>query len=640
MKHLGIIKALDSTISNKIAAGEVIERPQSVVKELVENAIDAKSTSITIEVEEAGLSKIKVTDNGSGILEEDLELMFRRHATSKIENEHDLFHIRSLGFRGEALASIASVSKVRVTTCPDGKIGRQIDVIDGEIVNKTLAQARQGTEITVEGLFYNTPARLKYVKSLHTELGKITDIINRFVISFSHIKFTLVADGKVLIASNGNGKMQEAMAVVYGMKIAQDLVEINGQTGDYEVHGFIAKPEHTRSNRHYMSLFINGRYIKNFMLTKAILSGYHTLLPVGRYPILAINIIMDPALVDVNVHPTKQEVRLSKESQLMELIERLIKEKIWKQNLIPKVEKKKVLETFEQQKFEYDLLRERQDNIKHTDINEQSAVNQVVEEYKEQVNEASFDKQVMPEVESVKEKSVYNNDKHQEINTTKEVMPEINELADVIAKTSTNTNINTSYDKRKIPYMEIVGQVHGTYIIAQNEDGMFMIDQHAAQERIKYEYFKKRIGKVGLEMQSLLMPITVTLSKDEAIYLNKINMLLKDIGIHLEHFGGNDYIVNDVPVWFPDNYEETVQELIDYALEHKQIDLNKFREETAIMMSCKKSIKANHYLRIEDMNYLVEELAQTTEPYTCPHGRPIIIQFTTYELEKLFKRVM
>lgn len=636
MKYLGIIKTLDSTISNKIAAGEVIERPQSVVKELVENAIDAKSTSITIEVEEAGLSKIKVTDNGSGILEEDLELMFRRHATSKIENEHDLFHIRSLGFRGEALASIASVSKVRVTTCHDGSIGRQIDVIDGETVNRTLAQARQGTEITVESLFYNTPARLKYVKSLHTELGKITDIINRFVISFPYIKFTLVADGRVLIASNGNGKMQEAMAVVYGMKIAQDLVEVKGRTGDYEVHGFIAKPEHTRSNRHYMSLFINGRYIKNFMLTKAILSGYHTLLPVGRYPILAINIVMDPALVDVNVHPTKQEVRLSKESQLMELIERLIKEKIWKQNLIPKVEKKKVLETFQQQKFEYDLLREHRDKTKQSDYSEQTAVNQIDEKFKEQHKTAQLDKQRVPDGESTQKTTGFISDSAAELDTTSEILPEKNESSDVIENISTDT----SREKRKIPYMEIVGQVHGTYIIAQNEDGMFMIDQHAAQERIKYEYFKKQIGDVGLEMQSLLIPITVTLSKDEAINLNKINILLKDIGIHLEHFGGNDYIINDIPVWFPDNYEETVQELIDYALQHRQIDLNKFREETAIMMSCKKSIKANHYLRITDMNYLLEELAHTVEPYTCPHGRPIIIQFTTYELEKLFKRVM
>ncbi|UBH14092.1 DNA mismatch repair endonuclease MutL [Macrococcus armenti] len=636
---MGVIKALHSSISNKIAAGEVIERPQSVVKELVENAIDAGSTVITVEVVEAGLNKIKVTDNGSGIQEDDLELMFMRHATSKIENDHDLFHIRSLGFRGEALASIASVSKVRVITCFDGEIGRQIDVIDGEIVNKTLAHARQGTEISVEALFYNTPARLKYVKSLHTELGKITDIMNRFIMSFPHIRFTLVSDEKVLINSSGNGNMQEAMSKIYGMKIAQDLVEINGETGDYKVTGYIAKPEHTRSNRHYMSLFINGRYIKNFMLTKAILEGYHTLLPVGRFPVLAIHITMDPALVDVNVHPTKQEVRLSKEPQLMALISQLIKEKIWQQNLIPKVEKKSVLEQFEQQKFEYDLK-----NKSHKD-----ELNQIVQESNESV-EAT---EPILQKEETKQILNYENndrDKANDSNSVKELFRETIAFQDKTADEPIHSGDNSErtesvhdekqLPERSIPYMEVVGQVHGTYIIAQNDEGMYMIDQHAAQERIKYEYFKARIGDVGMEMQSLLIPVTINLSTDEAINIQKIKPLLEDIGITLEHFGGNDYVINEVPVWFPEQYEETLQELIDFAFDNKRIDLNKFREETAIMMSCKKSIKANHYLRIDDMNYLIQELAETKEPYTCPHGRPIIIQFTTYELEKLFKRVM
>lgn len=254
--------------------------------------------------------------------------MFLRHATSKISDDHDLFHIRTLGFRGEALASIASVSRVTVNTCNDGKVGHQIKVENSQIVSRNLHAARIGTEMIVEDLFYNTPARLKYVKSLQTELGKITDIINRFIMSFPEIQFTLISDEKVVVQSTGNGKLNEAMAVIYGMKIAKDIVEINGETGDYKVHGYIAKPEHTRSNRHYMSIFINGRYIKNFMLSKAIINGYHTLLPIGRYPIVSIHISMDPSLVDVNVHPTKQEVRLSKEPQLMQLIEQLIKEKL------------------------------------------------------------------------------------------------------------------------------------------------------------------------------------------------------------------------------------------------------------------------------------------------------------------------
>ncbi|WP_414052661.1 DNA mismatch repair endonuclease MutL [Macrococcus animalis] len=655
---MGIIKTLDATLSNKIAAGEVIERPQSVVKELVENAIDAGATKITVAVEEAGLKKIKITDNGSGIHEEDLELMFLRHATSKIAEDHDLFHIRTLGFRGEALASIASVSRVTVNTCFDGEVGHQIKVENSKIVSRNLHAARIGTEMIVEDLFYNTPARLKYVKSLQTELGKITDIINRFIMSFPSIQFTLLSDDKTLIQSVGNGKLNEAMAVIYGMKIAKDIVAINGETGDYKVSGFIAKPEHTRSNRHYMSIFINGRYIKNFMIAKAIINGYHTLLPIGRYPIVSIHITMDPSLVDVNVHPTKQEVRLSKESQLMELIEQLIKDKLLGQNLIPKVNtNKKVLEQFEQQKFEYDhriaheVVKENQNldftfepkNREHLDLEPSS----------DQFQRDDFSvarKSIESESNKMKDINIFNhpnpnsvvwdtrvddNSEGTHINQHRDL-----ELEDTNVKEQTETKHENLEHIRKLPYLEVVGQVHGTYIVCQNDTGMFMIDQHAAQERIKYEFYKNKIGEVSHELQSLLFPINLQLTQDEAMKFNVLQDKLSDIGVTLEHFGGRDYVVNEVPVWFPEDAKIMIQDLIEYLFEHQHVDLNKFREETAIMMSCKKSIKANHYLKYDDMVRLINELAQTNEPYTCPHGRPITIQFTTYELEKLFKRVM
>lgn len=655
---MGIIKTLDASLSNKIAAGEVIERPQSVVKELVENAIDAGATKITVAVEEAGLKKIKITDNGSGIQDDDLELMFLRHATSKIADDHDLFHIRTLGFRGEALASIASVSRVTVNTCSDGEVGHQIKVENSQIVSRNLHAARIGTEMIVEDLFYNTPARLKYVKSLQTELGKITDIMNRFIMSYPDIQFVLISDDKVVIQSIGNGKLNEAMAVIYGMKIAKDIVEINGETGDYKVNGFIAKPEHTRSNRHYMSIFINGRYIKNFMLTKAIINGYHTLLPIGRYPIVSIHISMDPGLVDVNVHPTKQEVRLSKEPQLMQLIEQLIKEKLLGQNLIPKVTtKKKVLEQFEQQKFEYDHRNSEQVvmeninsdlNMNSFFINEKSASereklsdtvqsnrdetnrNDLVSQQtisNEPINTPADNNEVQIHRESQKE-----NLNHEPFAFEEEAVKDINDAPHHAEQVHIPT--------RKLPYLEVVGQVHGTYIVCQNESGMFMIDQHAAQERIKYEYFKNKIGDVSHELQSLLFPVNIQLTQDEAMKFSMLEEKLSEIGISLEHFGGRDYVVNEVPVWFPDDAKSTVEDLIEYLFEHQHVDLNKFREETAIMMSCKKSIKANHYLKKEDMIRLINELAQTNEPFTCPHGRPITIQFTTYELEKLFKRVM
>ncbi len=357
---MGRIRTLHTSLANKIAAGEVVERPSSVVKELLENSIDAGATEINIEVVESGIAEIRIVDNGSGIEEEDLPLVFHRHATSKLVEDDDLFHIRTLGFRGEALASIASVAKVTLQTSTDGIDGYEVYAEDGVIHEQKPAKARRGTDIKVTSLFYNTPARLKYIKSLYTELGKITDIVNRMAMSHPHIRMTLKNDGKTMLQTNGSGRTNEVMAEIYGMKVARDLVEITGETSDYRIHGFVAKPEHSRSNRHYISLFINGRYIKNFVLNKAVQEGYHTLLTIGRFPIVYINIEMDPILVDVNVHPTKLEVRLSKEEQLYSLIVEKIKAAFKQKVLIPKndlsakYQPKKVLKQFEQQKMAFD----------------------------------------------------------------------------------------------------------------------------------------------------------------------------------------------------------------------------------------------------------------------------------------------
>ncbi|RIN13362.1 DNA mismatch repair endonuclease MutL, partial [Staphylococcus warneri] len=357
---MGKIKELQTSLANKIAAGEVVERPSSVVKELLENSIDAQSTEINIEVEQSGVASIRVVDNGTGIEADDLSLVFHRHATSKLDADDDLFHIRTLGFRGEALASISSVSKVTLRTCTDNENGHEIYAENGEIINQKPAKAKKGTDILVESLFYNTPARLKYIKSLYTELGKITDIVNRMAMSHPDIRISLVSDGKTLLKTNGSGKTNEVMAEIYGMKVAKDLVHITGDTSDYHLEGYVARPEHSRSNKHYISIFINGRYIKNFVLNKAIVEGYHTLLTIGRYPICYINIQMDPILVDVNVHPTKLEVRLSKEEQLYDLIVEKIRAAFKDKILIPKNDldthpkKNKVLNSFEQQKLDFE----------------------------------------------------------------------------------------------------------------------------------------------------------------------------------------------------------------------------------------------------------------------------------------------
>ncbi|MCH4532106.1 DNA mismatch repair endonuclease MutL [Staphylococcus haemolyticus] len=675
---MGKIKELQTSLANKIAAGEVVERPSSVVKELLENAIDAKSTEINIEVEQSGISSIRVVDNGTGIEQDDLDLVFHRHATSKLDADDDLFHIRTLGFRGEALASISSVAKVTLKTCTDNENGHEIYAENGEILSRKPAKAKKGTDITVSSLFYNTPARLKYIKSLYTELGKITDIVNRMAMSHPDIRISLISDGKTLLKTNGSGKTNEVMSEIYGIKVAKDLVHIQGDTSDYHLEGFVAKPEHSRSNKHYISIFINGRYIKNFVLNKAIIEGYHTLLTIGRYPICYLNIEMDPILVDVNVHPTKLEVRLSKEEQLYQLIVEKIRYAFKDRILIPQNDldrtpkKNKVLNQFEQQKLDFERRQRNsnQDNSNshYYDMSESELQNPNLEkndlDYNELINEStesfvhnnkrSDDKdyfQIQKEILNDLDNGDVSSLNDESTNDSEEVVTEQNNSDEASSKAYQTLYSQQDYNdikgkvsttpSRRVPYMEVVGQVHGTYIIAQNENGMFMIDQHAAQERIKYEYFREKIGEVTNEVQDLLIPLTFHFSKDEQMIIDQYQDELDKVGVHLEHFGGHDYIVNSYPVWFPKaEAEEIIQDMVELVLNDKKVNVKKMREDAAIMMSCKKSIKANHYLKNNEMADLIDQLREAEDPFTCPHGRPIIINFSNYELEKLFKRVM
>ncbi|MCE4993554.1 DNA mismatch repair endonuclease MutL [Staphylococcus xylosus] len=664
---MGKIKELQTSLANKIAAGEVVERPGSVVKELLENAIDAQATEINIEVAQSGVESIRVVDNGTGIAIDDLGLVFHRHATSKLDQDDDLFHIRTLGFRGEALASISSVSKVTLKTCTDSEEGQEIYVENGEILNQKPAKAKRGTDILVESLFYNTPARLKYIKSLYTELGKITDIVNRMAMSHPDIRISLISDGKTIIKTNGSGRTNEVMAEIYGMKVAKDLVHITGDTSDYHLEGYVAKPEHSRSNKHYISIFINGRYIKNFLLDKAIQEGYHTLLMIGRFPICYINIEMDPILVDVNVHPTKLEVRLSKEDQLFELIVEKIREAFQDRILIPQndmdkiTKKNKVLDKFEQQKMDFEKRKQQQN-----DFQQQSFHDEVQSHEDRESHEPKSQAQLQYNTENMQDDDIQSTIRETNVNnddyaqTQRALLDEMDnhEQESILhqnnqhetfnqdnkAQDIANQDIKGSVSKdasKRVPYMEVVGQVHGTYIIAQNEQGMYMIDQHAAQERIKYEYFREKIGEVSNEIQNLLIPLTFHFSTDELMIINQHKEELDKVGVHLEPFGGNDYIVDSYPVWFPaSEAEEIIKDMIEYVLEHKKVNVKKIREDAAIMMSCKQSIKANHYLKNNEMADLVNQLRETEDPFTCPHGRPIIINFSNYELERLFKRII
>ncbi len=595
---------LTDDLSNKIAAGEVVERPASVIKELLENAIDAGSSVIDILIEEAGLSKMTVIDNGAGIDPEDVSTAFLRHATSKIKNENDLFRVHTLGFRGEALPSIASVARVEMTTST-GETGTKIVIEGGQEKEKHHDAARRGTQIEVSNLFYNTPARLKYLKSLPTELGNITDVVNRLALSHPEISFRLSHNGKSLLSTSGNNDLRQVIAAIYGVQIAKKTIPISAESLDFKVSGYGVLPEVNRSNRNYISTIINGRFIKNFALVKAIQEGYHTLLPIGRFPIIVLQIEMDPIIVDVNVHPAKLEVRISKEKELGQLITAAIKEAFHKLQLIP------------------DGSVSKREKI----ISEQTQIDFEAErEPKRQESPTLFEKPNVPDFIPEEEDRLENLD-----SLVKEPPEEyVSDATPVVEE-----------KKERIPKMYPIGQMHATYILAQNEEGLFIIDQHAAQERIKYEFFREKIGEVERELQELLVPIVLEFSNDEYIRLSAETERLKEVGVFLESFGQNSFIIRAHPTWFPKGEEEeTLRSIVDEALHAPNISIHKLREDTAIMMSCKKSIKANHYLTTADMEALLDTLREASDPFTCPHGRPVIIKYTTYELEKMFKRVM
>lgn len=616
---------MSESLANKIAAGEVVERPASVVKELVENSIDANSTWIKVDIVEAGLQQIKITDNGDGMSEQDAKKAFLRHATSKIKNETDLFHVKTLGFRGEALASIASVSKLIVKTSQGDSASTFLALEGGKVLEKKKSDARKGTEIIVENLFFNTPARLKYMKSLHTELGHITDLLNRLALSHPEIRFEATHNGKGLFKTAGTGDVLQVISQIYGMNIAKKMLPIKHETLDFSIGGFIAKPEVTRASRAYISTIINGRYIRSVALNQAIIRAYHTLLPIGRSPIVVLSIKMDPILVDVNVHPTKLEVRFSKDRELFTAIEETIKQKFREITLIPEMERK---------------VTPKEKSVQHT----MNFDNPVVERERENGGLQSKEQLVKynPPVNEVREPDASSVEYEEKYTATKdEADTEESFPAASYIETPVVEQQPIEVDQQRVPTMYPIGQLQGTYILAQNENGLYMIDQHAAQERIKYEFFKEKLGKPMNESQELLLPMTFEFSKREAIFIEQYKESFEKVGLFFEAFGNQTYVIRSHPNWFPIGFEEEViREMVEQIMNEEKVNVELIREEAAILMSCKRSIKANHYLKQEEMFRLLEDLRTTTDPFTCPHGRPIIVHFSTYELEKMFKRVM
>lgn len=583
------IQVMNEDLANKIAAGEVVERCLNVVKELVENSIDAKSSKIRVALKDSGILEITVADDGVGMDEDDATLAFSRHATSKLKSLNDLFHIASLGFRGEALPSIASVSKVELRTSTND-VGTYLYLEGGQLVKKERYPLEKGTTITVKNLFYNTPVRLKYLKSLSTELSLIIDYMNKMALSYPNIKFILENNDKELLNTTGDGNLLKVIYAVYGIDVAKKMIEINGENDDYVISGYVSYPEAAKASRNVMTTLVNGRVIKNQALNRAILDTYHTYIPKDKYPVIVINISVDPILVDINIHPQKMDIKFSKLDELLNLVTSLIEKKLKEILLIPHASVRNIETIYE---VEDSLPLEKPKSIFDDD-------NDI--KIEKEVEEVTFDFQTD------------------------------SEMVD---------NDEVPKEEYRIKKMHPLGIIHKTFIVAENEEGMYLIDQHAIAERINYEKFMKELSKENKDTTDLLVPIKLEYPKDEFLKIKEYLDVLKSIGVYLEEFGDHTFLVRRHPTFiYKGREKDSIEKIISILLEKGTFSKEKFIEKTATTLACRLSIKANDYISLEEADYLLETIRTCENPFTCPHGRPTIIAYSNYELEKMFKRVM
>lgn len=578
------IRVMNELLANKIAAGEVVEKCSSVLKELVENSIDAGATNIKVLLDGGGLKKIEVIDDGSGMDREDACLAFCRHATSKIYKDDDLFFIETLGFRGEALASIASVSEVNMETS-NGVVGTLVHIKGGKVLEVSDAPLRVGTRVEVTNIFYNTPARLKYLKTEVTELNNCLAYIEKLALSKPDIAFTLSNNDKVLVKTSGSNNLLKTIHEIYGLNVSSNMLELKAMNDDYEVSGYVSKPSILKKNRNHFNTFVNGRIVKNIDINRAINDAYNTYKHEGFYPIVVINIETDPTLVDVNIHPTKQDIKLSKMDELYDLIYKNIKGVLYKNLLVASA-----------------LVNEEDNDIKNNFI----------------------------------EPSVY-----EKIDTSNETL-EI-PWEEEIVQTSLDFGTNEVIKNEEFKSLKLypVGQVHGTYIICENEDGMYIVDQHAAHERVNYEMITKRYQDEEVTYTDMLVPLSIELSTSDYTLFQERKSVLTDLGFKIEDFGINTICIKGHPTWLRENYEQdNIKYIVDLVLENKNFNKDRFLDSLAKMVSCKMSVKANEHLSLEQMEKLLNDLVKCDNPYNCCHGRPSIMKFSNYELEKMFRRVL
>ena len=707
---MGKINILSAELSNKIAAGEVVERPSSVVKELVENSIDAGSTNIKVIIKEFGIQQIRIIDNGSGISNDDLARAFLRHATSKISADYDLFHIETLGFRGEALASISSVSKVTIKSCAGEAQGKMLVLEGGKVVSEEYYAPIKGTDLSVENLFYNTPARLKYLRNPHTEQANITNIIHRFALSYPNVAFELHVDGKITFKTYGDGDVHKILSKIYNMGVARNMIEFSGSNDDYKVFGYISVPEETRASKNYINIFINGRYIKNYGIQNAIIDAYGTLLMINRYPLCVINIEMDPILLDVNVHPTKQEVRLSKEAELIRLIKEVIAERLSNYTYIPqgmnnvltkkekaKIEKINFLDeldnkfgnvedenSFSEEAKELGIKTEDDSSISD---NQEESTNFIIQEdeflfggdlltnsdeekilvqskentyvqrnktqkIKSDLPDLSYsshprdnrnkfgDKPTKKEIENFMnfskkvDNSSYDDRAEKVVSNVVKDDSHFNEIKDAKIVQDNDTKVRT------LPDLKVLAQIFKTYILSEADNKLFLIDQHAAAERYNYEKLQREFIERKNYKKQMLIPLMFDFSVDEAAEVRNNLEKFEELGIVFEEFGDNSYVVREFPGWIEEDEEQMIKIIVEKVLRNNNITFNELRNDAIAMASCKMSIKANQVLTDVEMNKVISDLYECKNPFTCPHGRPIITKMEKKDLEKMFKRIV
>lgn len=591
---------MSENLSNKIAAGEVVEKVVSIVKELVENSVDAKATTIKVDLKEAGLREIIVTDDGIGMDKDDALLAFQRHATSKLYTDDDLFSINSLGFRGEALPSIAAISDVILKTCQDD-VGTLVHIKGGTILETKASPARIGTQITVSSMFYNTPARLKHLSSPYAELANVVEYVNKMAMSYPSIKFHLTNDEKELLNTDGSGNLLKVIKSIYGLDVAKKMLEINGSNDDYEVSGYISLPEVNRSSRNHMTVLVNGRVVRNQVLNKVINDSYSSFKEDTRYPIVAIKIETDPSLIDVNIHPSKQDIKFSNFDDLKNLISTLIVDTIKTKLLIPKIEIK------EEPKVEYQNISL---NLERNSIKESPSSSA-----KERLNNlVNFNYEPNNALDTL---------------TEEEVIPSKEEYVEDISQD-------------KLPELYPIGLALGTYIVCENEQGIYLIDQHAAEERINYEKNSYLLSHPSDNVIAPIVPIIINLPVNEFLIVRENLDIIKKLNVEIEEFGTSSFRVVSHPTWFPKGREEEIVKRIIEEVKDKgqEFDLTKFNDNLAKLISCKMSVKANTRISIEAQEEIINKLRKCKNPFNCPHGRPTIIHFTIYEIEKMFKRSM